>query len=67
MAGIVVGLLAATLATKLLRGMIYDVGTSDVGVYVTAAVIVGVVAMISSWAPAQSATKVDPAIALRSE
>ena len=66
-AGIVVGLLAATLATKLLRGMIYDVGTSDVGVYVTAAVIVGVVAMISSWAPAQSATKVDPAIALRSE
>ena len=65
--GILIGLVAATLATRVLRGMIYDVGASDVGVYVMAAVIVGVVAMLSSWAPARSATKVDPAIALRAE
>ena len=66
-AGIVIGLLAATLATRLLRGMLYDVGASDAMVYVTAAVVVAVVAIVSSWAPAWSATRVDPAIALRAE
>jgi putative ABC transport system permease protein len=65
--GIAVGLVAATLATKLLRGMLYDVGSSDAVVYVTAAVIVAIVAVISSWVPARSATRVDPAIALRAE
>jgi ABC-type antimicrobial peptide transport system permease subunit len=66
-AGIVVGLLAATLATRLLRGMIYDVGASDAAVYMAAAAVVAVVAIVSSWVPAHSATKVDPAIALRAE
>jgi putative ABC transport system permease protein len=66
-AGIVIGLLAATLATKLLRGMIYDVGASDGLVYVSAALVVAIVAMVSSWVPARSATRVDPAIALRAE
>ena len=66
-AGIVVGLLAATLATKLLRGMLYDASTSDVIVYLGAALVVGLVAIVSSWVPARSATRVDPAIALRAE
>ena len=66
-AGILIGLLTAALATRLLRGMIYDAGGSDALVYVSAAVVVGTVALVSSWAPARSATKVDPAIALRAE
>jgi len=66
-AGILIGLLAAALATKLIRGMLYDVAASDTVVYVMAAVVVAMVAMVSSWAPARSATRVDPAIALRAE
>ena len=66
-AGIVVGLGIAMLATRLLRGMLYDVGTADVTVYASAAVIVGLVALVSTWVPAREATKVDPAVALRAE
>jgi putative ABC transport system permease protein len=65
--GIVIGLLAAAVATRLLREMLYDVGASDAIVYVTAAAVVAVVAIISSWLPARAATRVDPAIALRAE
>jgi putative ABC transport system permease protein len=66
-AGIVAGLLASLLATRLLRGMLYDVTTADVSVYAAAALIVAVVALLSTWMPAYAATKVDPAVALRAE
>jgi putative ABC transport system permease protein len=66
-AGILIGLVVAALATKLLHGLLYDVGASNTFVYVSAAVVVAIVAVVSSWAPARSATKVDPAIALRAE
>ena len=64
---IVIGLLFAALATKLLRGMLYDVAASDGLVFASAAVVVAVVAITSSWFPARAATRVDPAIALRAE
>ena len=66
-AGIAVGLLAAALATRLLRGMLYDVTSADTFVYVGAAVVVGAIALLSTWVPARAATKVDPAIALRAD
>ncbi|PYP66222.1 MAG: hypothetical protein DMD26_08545 [Gemmatimonadetes bacterium] len=66
-AGIVVGLAGAMLATRLLRGMLYDVGAADATVYAGAALIVGVVALVSTWMPARAATKVDPAVALRAD
>lgn len=65
--GIVVGTLAAAAAARLLRGMLYDVGTADLTIYLGAAVVVGIVAMASTWLPARAATKVDPALALRAE
>src|SRR5205807_734828 len=66
-AGIVVGLAGAMLATRLLRGMLYDVGAADATIYAGAALIVGVVALVSTWMPARAATKVDPAVALRAD
>ena len=65
--GIVVGLLVSSLATRLLRGMLYDVTTADVGIYAAAAGVVGVIALVSTWGPARAATRVDPAAALRAE
>jgi ABC-type antimicrobial peptide transport system permease subunit len=64
---IVIGLLFAVLATRLLRGMLYDVAASDALVYASAAVVVAIVAITSSWLPARAATRVDPATALRAE
>ena len=66
-AGIVVGLAGSALATRLLRGMLYDVGPADATVYGVAALIVGIVALASAWLPARAATRVDPALALRSD
>ncbi|MFL5616408.1 MAG: ADOP family duplicated permease [Gemmatimonadaceae bacterium] len=65
--GIVVGTLAAAAAARLLRGMLYEVGAADLTIYIGAAMVVGVVAMASTWIPARAATRVDPAIALRSD
>lgn len=65
--GIVVGLLVSSVATRLLRGMLYDVATADVTIYAASAVVVAVIAVVSTWAPARAATRVDPAAALRAE
>ena len=65
--GIVAGLVVASLATRLLRGMLYEVGTADVTIYAASAVVVALIALVSTWAPARAATRVDPATALRAE
>jgi predicted permease len=65
--GIVIGLLVSSLATRLLRGMLYDVTTADVPIYVASAVVVALIALMSTWIPARAATRVDPAAALRAE
>ena len=66
-AGIVVGILAAIPAMRLLRGMLYAVNANDVIVYAVAAGVVALVAVLSTLIPARAATKLDPAIALRLE
>jgi putative ABC transport system permease protein len=63
--GIAAGLLVAALATRLLRGMLYDAGSADMLVYVGAAIVVAFVAIVATWIPARAATRVDPAVALR--
>ena len=66
-AGMVVGLVAALLATRLLRGMLYAPGAQDGFVYVAAALVVATVSMISTWLPARAATRIDASVALRAE
>jgi predicted permease len=66
-AGVIAGLAAALLATRLLRGMLYDVGTNDVLVYAGAVLVVGIVAMVSTWIPGRAATRLDPVSSLRSD
>jgi predicted lysophospholipase L1 biosynthesis ABC-type transport system permease subunit len=63
--GVIAGTVAAALATRFLRGMLYGVGASDATVYVGAALVVTMAAMVSTWIPARAATRVDPVLALR--
>jgi predicted permease len=65
--GIAAGLLVAALATRLLRGMLYDAGSTDTLVYAAAAIVVALVAIVATWIPARAATQVDPSVALRSD
>jgi predicted permease len=65
--GAVVGLPLAFGIGKLLRTSLYGVGPSDPLTFVVAVVVVGLVAVLSSWIPARRASSVEPMIALRYE
>jgi putative ABC transport system permease protein len=65
--GVLVGLAGALALSRLLRGALYGISTTDLATFAgVPAVIVGV-ALVASWLPARRAARVDPATALRSE
>jgi putative ABC transport system permease protein len=63
--GIVVGLVTAVLAMRLMTGLLYGTPTNDLGVYVAVSLLSLLVALGASYIPARRAARVDPAIALR--
>jgi predicted permease len=65
-AGLVVGLPLSWMAARAIRGFLFDVGTSDPVTFLTVLLVLAGVAALAGLVPARRATKVDPAIALRS-
>lgn len=65
--GIVVGLLAAAVVTRVLAGMLYGVGTLDPIAFGSVALVLLGVAILATWLPARRAIKTDPVIALRAQ
>lgn len=64
-AGAAIGLALALAFTRVLRGMLYEVTTTDPWTYVAIVVVLGAAAMAASWLPARRAAGVDPTVALR--
>jgi predicted permease len=64
--GIAVGVGVAILSMRLLKGLLYGTPTNDVMVYVAVCSLAFLVALVASYVPARRASRVDPAIALRS-
>jgi putative ABC transport system permease protein len=64
---LVVGLVGAFAATRLLSSLLYGVGASDPGTFIAVSLLVSAVAFLAAWLPARRATRVDPIIALRAE
>lgn len=65
--GVTLGLVAAAALSRFLAALLYGVTPLDPATYLSVPVLLLVVAVLSSAAPALRATRVDPALALREE
>jgi putative ABC transport system permease protein len=67
LAGIVIGLIASLLGTRVVSSMLYGVAATDVFTYAGSAVLLFAIMAIASYIPAWRASRVDPMVALRTE
>jgi predicted permease len=65
--GIVVGLIGAFALTRLMRGLLYEVGPNDPITFIAVPAALLIIALAASFLPARRATRVSPTIALRAE
>ena len=65
--GLGAGVIAALALNGTLRGLVYDVSTTDPLTYVAVAAAVLGASILASWIPAYRASRADPTIAMRRE
>jgi ABC-type antimicrobial peptide transport system permease subunit len=66
-AGVLLGLLATTAVTPLMRSLLYGVRPSEPGILILVAVLLSTVALVATYVPARRATRIDPVLTLRWE
>ena len=65
--GIAAGLVGALAATRLLRTLLYGLTSTDLVTYAVVTSVIAIVSALASFLPARHATRIDPAITLRTE
>jgi predicted permease len=65
--GLVFGLAGTLALTRVLRGILFGVSTTDPLTFAAITLLLLAVALLACWIPARRATKVDPLVALRCE
>ncbi|MGC2269318.1 MAG: FtsX-like permease family protein, partial [Candidatus Acidiferrales bacterium] len=65
--GLLAGLIGATILTRFLRTLLFDITSTDPLVFASIATLLAAVALFASYIPARRATHVDPLVALREE
>ena len=65
--GIVIGLVASFISTRVLASMLVEVKPTDPVTFASVAVLFLVIAVLASWLPALRAAGLDPTTALRNE
>jgi putative ABC transport system permease protein len=65
--GVVVGLIGAAALTRLLSRLLFDVAPTDPATYAAGVGLLSLVALLATYLPARSLTRLDPLRALRHE
>jgi ABC-type antimicrobial peptide transport system permease subunit len=65
--GVVMGIAGAFGLTRFLASFLFDVKALDPLAFIVTPVVLGAVALLAVWVPAQRAVRVDPISALRFE
>ena len=65
--GVAIGVAASFALLRILAGLLYGVTPSDPVTFVTVSVLLLAISVVASYVPANQATKIDPAAALRYE
>jgi ABC-type antimicrobial peptide transport system permease subunit len=65
--GIALGIVAATLLTRLMSTLLFGVGPMDPATYVAASAGLAGVAALATYLPARRASAIDPAVTLRAD
>jgi len=65
--GVMIGLAAALLLTRLIRSLLFGVDATDPVTFAGISLLLVVIAVLASYIPAQRAARIDPLISLRSE
>ena len=64
--GIALGVGGALVVSRLMQQMLFEVQPADPTIYLAVSIVLWLVTECASWFPARRATRIDPAIALRS-
>ncbi len=65
--GVVVGIAGAVFATRLLRGLLYEVQPGDPLTLAGVTLVLVATALLASWIPARAGTRTDPMVTMRAE
>jgi putative ABC transport system permease protein len=66
-AGVVLGLVAAAAATRLLQGLLFNTSATEPAIYLSLSALLLAMAVLACYVPARRAMRVDPMTALRNE
>lgn len=65
--GVAIGIGGALALTRVMSGLLFGISATDPSTFAAVAVLLVAVALVACWLPARRATRVDPALALRTD